>query len=168
MGRTTYIIAAGSNRRGRHGRPEAEVAAAWAALGARGKAQVVPSPTFASPPLGPSRRRYANAVAVVSTRAGPEKLLRRLKKIECAFGRRPGRRWGARVIDLDIVLWSGGIHADRALQIPHLRFRERRFVLDPLLRLAPDWRDPITRLSVRHLHARLTRRRPVPRRQARW
>lgn len=164
MARTTYIVAAGSNRRGRHGRPEAEVAAAWTALARKGRTRVTPSATLASAPLGPSLRRFANAVALVETRADPEKLLWRLQRIERAFGRRTGRRWGARVIDLDIVLWSEGCFAAPGLVIPHPAFRARRFVLDPLLQLAPRWRDPVSRLTVRQLHARLTRRRPLPRR----
>ena len=106
-------------------------------------------------------------MALVETRAGPEKLLRRLQKIEARFGRRRARRWGARVIDLDIVLWSEGIWTSPALTIPHPAFRTRRFVLDPLVGLAPAWRDPVTGLTVRQLHARLTRRRPLPRRGAR-
>lgn len=164
MARTTYIVAAGSNRPGRHGRPEAEVAAAWAALAASGRYRVTPSPTVASRPLGPSLRRYANAAAVVETRARPARLLRRLKRIERTFGRRPGRRWAARVIDLDIILWSGGIFAAPGLVIPHPAFRARDFVLGPLCELVPAWRDPVTGLSVRQLAARLTRRRPLPRR----
>ena len=71
---------------------------------------------------------------------------------------------GARVIDLDIILWSGGIHASRSLAVPHPAFRERSFVLGPLAQLAPDWRDPVTQLTVRQLAARLTRRAPLPRR----
>lgn len=164
MGRTTYIVAAGSNRCGRHGRPEAEVAAAFARI----RGRVTPSPIVASAPLGPSIRRFANAVALVETRADPEKLLRRLQKIESRFGRRRARRWGARVIDLDIILWSEGCWASPSLTIPHPAFRTRRFVLDPLVRLAPGWCDPVTNRTVRQLHARLTRRAPVPRRHDRW
>lgn len=160
MGRTTFIVAAGSNRRGRHGRPEAEVAAAFARI----RGRVMASSIVASAPLGPSTRRFANAVALVETRAGPEKLLRRLQQIEHRFGRRRGRRWGARVIDLDIVLWSEGCWASPTLTIPHPAFRERRFVLDPLVQLAPDWRDPVTNRTMRQLRARLTRRAPLPRR----
>ena len=96
MARSTYVVAAGSNRCGRHGRPEAEVAAALGAI----RGRVTPSPILASAPLGPSTRRFANAVALIETSAHPETLLRRLKKIERRFGRRAGRRWGARVIDL--------------------------------------------------------------------
>lgn len=163
-GRSIYVVAAGSNRCGRHGRPAAEVAAALVALPGR----TTPSRIVASAPLGPSNRRFANAVALVETDLAPPQLLAALKRIERAFGRRPGRRWGARVIDLDIILWSGGSHAGRGLAIPHPAFRVRRFVLDPLVTLAPGWRDPVTHRTVRQLAARLTRRRPLPNAQARW
>lgn len=148
---TSYAIALGSNRPGRHGPPARELAAALAALGPLSAV----SPVLHTPAMGPSKRRYANAVAILETGESPPELLARLKRIERSFGRRPGRRWGARVIDLDIILWSGGAWSDAALTVPHPAFRERAFVLDPLLRLAPDWRDPLTGLSVRHLRARL-------------
>ena len=147
----TYAIAIGSNRPGRHGRPEAEVRAAIAALGA----VVAVSPIFATPPLGPSSRCYANAVAILESAESPLALLARLKALERAFGRRAGRRWGTRVIDLDIILWSGGVHVGAALTIPHPAFRSRRFVLDPLEALVPRWRDPVTGLTVRQLAARV-------------
>lgn len=158
MTRSTYIVAAGSNRCGRHGRPEAEVDAALHAISGR----VTAAPVVRSAPLGPSSRRFANTVVLVETQASPDVLLRRLKRIERAFGRRDGQRWGARVIDLDIILWSGGAYETPGLVIPHPAFRTRMFVLAPLLALAPRWRDPLTGLSVRQLHARLTRRRPLP------
>jgi 2-amino-4-hydroxy-6-hydroxymethyldihydropteridine diphosphokinase len=145
-----YAISIGSNRRGRHGSPECEVAAAIEALGGVTAA----SRTFASAPLGPSIRRFANAVVLIESDEPPRVLLARLKAIERSFGRRRGQRWGARVIDLDIILWSGGVWADKALVVPHPGFRERRFVLDPLLAVAPGWRDPITHLTVRQLAAR--------------
>jgi len=146
-----YAIALGSNRPGRHGPPRREVAAAIAALGG----VMAVSRIGASAPLGPSSRRFANAAALIATTEAPRVLLARLKHIEQAFGRRRGRRWGARVIDLDIVLWSGGAWADEALTIPHRAFRERRFVLDPLAEIVPDWRDPITGRTVRQLARRL-------------
>jgi len=116
---------------------------------------VAVSRIFATPPLGPSSRRYANAVAILESAESPTTLLARLKNIERAFGRRSGRRWGARVIDLDIILWSGGVHVGPALTIPHPAFRSRRFVLDPLEALVPRWRDPVTGLTVRQLAARV-------------
>jgi 2-amino-4-hydroxy-6-hydroxymethyldihydropteridine diphosphokinase len=149
--RSTYVVAIGSNRRGRHGAPEAQVAAAIRALGG----VVATAPIIASAPVGPSTRRFANSVILIETAEDPPELLARLKAIERDFGRRRGQRWGARVIDLDIILWSGGAWGDTRLIIPHIDFRERRFVLDPLAHIAPDWRDPITGLTVRQLTRRL-------------
>ncbi|WP_066801540.1 2-amino-4-hydroxy-6-hydroxymethyldihydropteridine diphosphokinase [Sphingomonas soli] len=154
----TYVIALGSNRRGRHGSPEREIAAALALL-----APVLASPILRTPPLGPSNRRFANAAAILRTSEDPPALLARLKAIERAFGRRRGRAWGARVIDLDIILWSGGAWGEAALTIPHPQFRARDFVLRPLVAIAPDWRDPISRHTVRQLFKRLTAPRPAPR-----
>ncbi len=147
MPTTSYAIAIGSNRRGRHGAPERTVAAAIRAVGG----VIAASRIIASAPVGPSVRHFANAVVLVETGESPPALLGRLKRIEHAFGRRRGQRWGARVIDLDIVLWSLGRWAEDDLTIPHPAFRTRRFVLDPLLTIAPDWRDPLTHLTVRHL-----------------
>ncbi|MES2442206.1 MAG: 2-amino-4-hydroxy-6-hydroxymethyldihydropteridine diphosphokinase [Pseudomonadota bacterium] len=160
MGTTSYAIALGSNRPGRHGPPAREIAAALAALG---RVSAV-SPVLHSAALGPSRRRYANAVAILETGEAPPALLTRLKAIERGFGRRPGLRWGARVIDLDIILWSEGAWSSPGLTIPHPQFRARGFVLDPLARIAPAWRDPISGRSVRQLRVRLGRSRSAPRR----
>jgi len=151
---TSYAIALGSNRPGRHGPPSREVAAALAEL-----APVAASPIVHTPPLGPSIRRFANAVAVIETEEDPPALLARLKGIERAFGRRSGQRWGARVIDLDIILWSQGAWSGAGLTIPHPQFRARGFVLDSLASIAPGWRDPISRRSVRQLRALLRRAR---------
>lgn len=160
----TYLIALGSNRRGRHGGPRDEVAAACRALGpALGSVRAV-SAIAESEAIGPSIRRFANAVAAVSSELDPPAVLLAVKAIERAFGRRRGRRWGARVIDLDLIGWSGGVWRSRDLTIPHPRFRERPFVLAPLSTLAPIWRDPVTHRTARQLHARLTAARPVNRR----
>ncbi len=123
---------------------------------------VATSAVHTTPPLGPGNRRYANAVALIATELDPPALLGQLKSIERAHGRRPGRRWGNRPLDLDIIGWSGGCWSTRALCIPHVAFRQRRFVLAPLVEIAPDWRDPVTHLTARHLLARLDRKRPRP------
>ena len=160
-----YLIALGSNRRHqRFGSPERVLAAALAALDGAGLTIERAGPVVRSAPLGPSRRRYANSAALVKTRLGPPELLARIKRIETEFGRRGGgARWTARVLDLDIVLWSGGAWCSPGLTIPHLQFRCRSFVLSPALPIAGNWRDPLSGLSLRHLHARLTRPRPAPR-----
>lgn len=122
------------------------------------------SPIIASAPLGPSIRTFANAATMIATDESPPALLARLKAIEDAFGRRAGRRWGARVLDLDIILWSRGRWRSPGLTIPHRDWRDRDFVLTPLVRIVPDWRDPASARTVRQLHARLTRAATAPRR----
>lgn len=148
---SSYVIALGSNRRGRHGAPADEVRAALAAIGG----VVMTSKLVTTAPLGPARRRFVNAAALIETKDDPIELLARLKAIEAAFGRRRGQRWSDRVIDLDIILWSGGAWASDGLTVPHPEFRRRDFVLRPLVAIVPDWRDPLTGLTIRQLAARL-------------
>lgn len=144
-----YAIALGSNRRGHAGPPRAVLRAAVEALATLGEVRAV-SPIIDTPPLGPSQRRFANAAALVAIAAPPDRVLAALKAIEARFGRRRGRRWGARVLDLDLILWSGGAWASPGLVIPHPAWRTRDFVLAPLAAIAPDWRDPLSGRRVRH------------------
>lgn len=160
-----YLIALGSNKRHqRHGRPERVLAAALAEMERCKLKLKAAGPVIRSAPIGPSLRRYANSAAVIETGQSPEELLVLLKAIERRFGRRAGgRRWSSRVLDLDIVLWSGGTWSSPGLTVPHIAFRQRRFVLDPAVAIAGTWRDPLTGLTLRQLHSRLTRPRPIPR-----
>jgi 2-amino-4-hydroxy-6-hydroxymethyldihydropteridine diphosphokinase len=117
-----------------------------------------------SKPLGPSNRQYANAAAVLVSDLLPSELLIRLKAIERHFGRRvQGQKWRSRVLDLDIILWSGGIwSSDRpALSIPHIQMRERHFVLGPASEIAADMRDPLSGLQLKHLNHRLNHAKPL-------
>lgn len=117
-----------------------------------------------SAPMGPSQRRYANSVAIIATSLPPPALLMRLHEIEAHFGRvRRGRPWRARTLDLDILLWSGGIWADDDLDIPHPGLQSRNFVLTPAAMIAPDWRDPVTGLTIRQLQSRFNRPKPLDR-----
>ena len=157
-----YLIALGSNvRHHRHGPPQRVLAAALAELCGAGLLVEQASAVIASAALGPSRRRYANGVALVCCALAPPQLLALLKAVERGFGRRGGRRWGERVLDLDIVLWEGGCWRGGAgavrLVVPHRGFRERGFVLGPALMVAPLWRDPHTGLTLRQLAGRHTR-----------
>ena len=160
---TTYALALGSNQRhGRYGLPERVIGKALEKIDGKQVRLLAQSPIIRSRPVGPSQRMFANAAAIVETRLDPPELLARLKRIERKLGRRKGGlRWRARVIDLDIALWSGGLWASAGLTIPHIEFRSRGFVLTPLSTLVPDWRDPVTGLTVRHLKARLDRKRPA-------
>ena len=154
-----YLVALGSNvRHHRHGDPRGVLSAALAALARAGLVVEQASGVIESAPLGPSARRYANGVAVLRSDLPPPGLLALLKAVERDFGRRRGRRWGARVLDLDIVLWSGGRWRSKGLRVPHPDFAERSFVLGPALDVVPHWRDPHTALSLRQLAARLARR----------
>jgi len=159
--RTSYVIAFGSNQRHpRFGAPEHVIAAAISALNGAPVSVITSAPIIKSRPLGPSQRCYANSAALISTSLPPPELLAYLHAIERAFGRRKcGQRWRARVLDLDIILWEGGIWESRELVVPHPHFRSRKFVLTPLRAIVPLWRDPIRHLSTQHLHARLDRAR---------
>ncbi len=160
--RKRYLIALGSNRRHpRYGAPEKVLVAALKALEGKGVKVRAVSPIIRSAPLGPSRRRYANAAALIRAKCDPAELLALLKAVEQDFGRRGGGQpWGARVLDLDVVMWNGGAWSSPGLTVPHTAFRQRDFVLRPAIAVAGAWRDPITGLSLRQLYARL--RRPVP------
>jgi 2-amino-4-hydroxy-6-hydroxymethyldihydropteridine diphosphokinase len=155
---TTILIALGSNRRhGRHGRPEAVIDAAVAAMARSGLTILAVSRTYATAPIGPGGRRFANAAVAISSQMPLPALLEALKAIEADFGRRGGRRWGDRVLDLDIV-GAGTVRiVSRRLKVPHPRFATRRFVLDPLVEIAPDWRPPGHAATVRQLRFRAMR-----------
>lgn len=160
---STYLIALGSNRRHPlHGAPAGVVRAALEQCAALGTV-TARAPVVASAAVGAARRRFANGALVLESALAPPALLAALKQIERAFGRRRGRRWGDRVLDCDIILWSGGRWRSRGLAIPHPAFLERAFVLGPARVIAPRWRDPASGLTIAQAHARLTRRRPLPR-----
>lgn len=159
-----YLLALGSNTRHfRFGRPELVVAAAIVALEREAIDVLAVGAIIGSAPLGPSLRRYANSAIVVETELGPEALLGLVKRIERAFGRRRGgRRWSRRVLDIDLILWSGGTWATPGLTIPHTEFRHRDFVLRPALAIAGAWRDPLSGRSLRQLAALLGKPMPRP------
>ena len=156
-----YLIGIGSNvRHQRFGCPKRMIAVAILCLDDREVEVHAASRIVASPPMGPSRRRYANTVVEVLTRMEPDRLLAHLQRLEGRLGRRRrGQPWSARVIDLDIVLWSGGAWVSPGLVVPHVDFRTRDFVLGPAAAVAPLWRDPVSGLTLRQLAARLERHR---------
>jgi 2-amino-4-hydroxy-6-hydroxymethyldihydropteridine diphosphokinase len=154
-----YAIAIGSNRpHGRHGRPPQVVEAAIARLD-QDFGLFDASPIVLNAAHGGAGRDFANAVAVVESELEPPELLDQLQSIERQFGRRSGRRWGPRVLDLDLALWSGGKWRSRALTVPHRELGKRSFVLGPLAAIAPGWRVAGA-LTARHLAHRLARRAP--------
>jgi 2-amino-4-hydroxy-6-hydroxymethyldihydropteridine diphosphokinase len=152
-----YAIAIGSNRmHGRHGRPAGVVEAAIAELDGRFDLFDA-SPILLNPAAHGAGRDFANAVALVESDMDPHAVLAELHAIERAFGRRRGKRWGPRVLDLDILAWDGGPVRSRRLTVPHPMLERRAFMLLPLSQVAPAWRIR-DGLTVRHLAARLVSR----------
>jgi 2-amino-4-hydroxy-6-hydroxymethyldihydropteridine diphosphokinase len=87
---------------------------------------------------------FLNAVVEVETNLFPMQLLARLREIERAMGRRHVTPKGPRNIDLDILFYGRSVIATAELEVPHPRIAQRRFVLEPLAEIAPDFRHPVT------------------------
>lgn len=151
-----YLIALGSNQRHRIlGLPAAILEHAVQALELPEIDVFSVSSIIRSRPVGPSQREYANSAALIVSPLLPPALLARLQMIEAHFGRRDiGQKWQRRPLDLDIILWDGGMWADADVCIPHPLFRERDFVLQPAAQIAPEMRDPLTHLTIRQLRFR--------------
>ena len=108
-------------------------------------------------PVGgpPGQPRYLNGVVGIETTLAPRALLEKLLQIEEELGRVRRERWHPRTIDCDLVLYDDSVVDEPGLTIPHPRMRERRFVLEPLVEIAPEARDPVTGLTARELLSRL-------------
>jgi len=158
------VIGLGANSPGPWGAPGATIARALVEFGRANIRVTAVSPLYETAALGRTRQSpYVNAVALLDTRLSPDALLRVVKAIERRSGRRGGRPWGPRTLDIDILdyagqvrLWRGerGAFRDagpRPLILPHPLAHERPFVLRPLLDIAPNWRHPALRKSAREL-----------------
>jgi 2-amino-4-hydroxy-6-hydroxymethyldihydropteridine diphosphokinase len=110
------------------------------------------SPCYETEPVGDSRQgRFLNIAVAIETDLAPLELLDAMKQLELELGRVPTRRWGPRVIDIDLILWGDTVLDTARLTLPHPHFRERAFVLAPLAQIAPDAVDPVTGKTVREL-----------------
>lgn len=124
--------------------PRMQLEHALAALGALDRCRLGSvSPFYGNPAIGPGAQPdYVNAVAELFTALEPAALLAQLQRIENAQGRVRTERWGARTLDLDLLLYGAETIDTPTLQVPHPRMRERNFVLYPLRDIAPDLRFP--------------------------
>ena len=98
------------------------------------------------------QRRVINAAATGETTLRARDLLQLMLAIEDHLGRTRPHPGAARTIDLDLIFYGSSIIDERpTLIVPHPRFRERRFVLEPLAEVAADWTDPVTGLTIAQL-----------------
>lgn len=94
---------------------------------------------------------FINGVVLCETDLSPEELLGVILDIEKDFGRDRRSRWGPRTLDLDLLAYGNRQLNLPLLTLPHPRLHERRFVLEPLLELVPDWVHPTLNISARNL-----------------
>ncbi|MGH7787427.1 MAG: 2-amino-4-hydroxy-6-hydroxymethyldihydropteridine diphosphokinase [Candidatus Binatia bacterium] len=115
------------------------------------------SSLYESEPHGDAKTWFANSVVEIETELAPAELLKKILAIEETMGRKrvKGKRWGARVIDLDILFFDMEVIDKRNLKVPHPRLPGRRFVLIPLSELAPQLIHPGLNHSVSELLAKV-------------
>jgi 2-amino-4-hydroxy-6-hydroxymethyldihydropteridine diphosphokinase len=138
---TRAAIALGSNL----GDRRASLRFAADALTALGSVVSVSSLYETAPIGGPEQMAFFNAVIVIDTRLGPRELLDQLHRIEAEAGRVREVRWGPRRLDLDLILYGTEQAEDGGMVVPHPRYADRRFVLEPLVEAWPDAMTPAGR-----------------------
>lgn len=140
----TAYLALGSNLGERQAYMQRAVGE-MAALGRPGRI----APLYESAPYGDGAQpAFLNSALELATALAPRALLDGLKAIEQKLGRKTRRRWGPREIDLDIIFFGQETVQEAGLTIPHYDYRNRRFVLQPLADIAPDFIAPDTRLPL--------------------
>jgi 2-amino-4-hydroxy-6-hydroxymethyldihydropteridine diphosphokinase len=165
------VVGFGANCPGDWGSPVETIAQALGELERLDIPVLAVSPLYETAAVGNARQPpYVNAVALLDTKLSPEALLRVLKEIERRSGRRGGRPWGPRSLDIDIIDYKGLLRhwrgergefaraGPRPLILPHPLAHRRPFVLRPLLDIAPGWRHPVLKQSVRELWHRASKR----------
>jgi 2-amino-4-hydroxy-6-hydroxymethyldihydropteridine diphosphokinase len=156
-GKTPQIfIALGANIPSAAGPPEVTLKAALAALEERG-IQIIKVSIFHRTKAwpDPSDPPFVNAVAGIETDLQPFALLGLLHEVETAFGRKRSVANAPRSLDLDLIDYRGRVEQG-AVELPHPRMADRRFVLEPLAEVAPDWRHPVSGLPAKALLAALS------------
>jgi 2-amino-4-hydroxy-6-hydroxymethyldihydropteridine diphosphokinase len=105
-----------------------------------------------APVGGPSQPDYRNAAALADTHLPPRSLLAAMKRAEEHVGRKlDGERWGAREVDVDLLLYGDEVIDEPDLVVPHPRLAQRRFVLEPAAEIAPQMRHPVLNRTMRQL-----------------
>ena len=150
---TRVAIALGSNLGDREGYLRAAIAALTPCID---RLRVSSFHETAPVGVGP-QPTFLNATAVGETSLSARTLLETLLAVERDLGRERPYPGAPRTVDLDLILYGDAIIDEApSLIVPHPRFRQRRFVLEPLAEIAPDWRDPVTGQTIEELLRNLT------------
>jgi 2-amino-4-hydroxy-6-hydroxymethyldihydropteridine diphosphokinase len=148
----------------RYGTPLDTLTAALTALEAEGIQVATRSAWYRTEPVPRSDQPwFVNAVASLTTHLAARDLLAMLQAVERQFGRLRRERNAARVLDLDLLDYQGQVTETPSLVLPHPRLHQRRFVLQPLAEIAPDWRHPLSGLTAGQLLSRLVAKQPIER-----
>ncbi len=143
------LVALGSNQNGPWGTPEQTVKRAILELNSGPTKLKIASSLIQTTPFGIiNQPNFVNAVVWINTALAPQALLRLLHMIERNAGRRRGRRWGPRTLDLDLIDYNGQKIAQKglvqkALVLPHPGIAARLFVLEPIAEIAPGWKHSV-------------------------
>jgi len=115
--------------------------------------------------VGGPQPMYLNAAAIGESALSAPAILDVLLAIEAGFGRERPAPKAPRTLDLDLILYGDAVIRTPGLTVPHPRFRERRFVLEPLAEIAADWVDPVTGKTVGELLEEIKSQIPNPKTQ---
>jgi 2-amino-4-hydroxy-6-hydroxymethyldihydropteridine diphosphokinase len=132
-------------------------------LGKLGKVEAVSSRYETEPVEFTSQPWFVNCAVKLNTEKMPKQLLAALLAIEQQMGRRRTQTKGPRLIDIDILLFGNSVIDTAGLTIPHPAMHERRFVLEPLAEIAPEFRHPVYKRTIRELRDALSRGQAVHR-----
>jgi 2-amino-4-hydroxy-6-hydroxymethyldihydropteridine diphosphokinase len=147
---TRCLLGIGANL----GDPSQQIASAVAQLAQRRGVHVIAvsgSVTTAAVGGPPGQPKFLNSAVLIETSLSPEQLLSVTGAIERSLGRGPSPRWGARVIDIDILLFGNAVVRLDGLRIPHPWMVTRAFVLQPAAEIAPEFRHPVVGWSIARL-----------------